>query len=53
MGRICTEEGRKEEYSGQRNSKSKGMEVGRGRVCMEAIKEVEGGSPGLGMTGWG
>lgn len=40
-------------YSGQGNSQSKGMEAGMERVCMEAIKEVAGGSTGLGMVGWG
>lgn len=44
---------RRDGYSGQGNRKSKGMEAGMGRVCMEAVKKVEGGCTGLGMVGWG
>lgn len=44
---------RRDGYSGQGNSKSKGMEAGMGRVCMEAIKKGGGGCRSLGMVGWG
>ena len=44
---------RREGYSGQRNSKNKGMEAGMGRVCMKAVKEVGRGSTRLGMVGDG